>query len=216
MSTMLKAAAGKRNRTVKSLVVSEKKEAKTLKKMALKSLDGKAFQLCLEAYRVDDVLRLLPSGVRIDKIELSHITRPQRITIEPPAKLRELFARIYHRMTPQVSDFDLTILNTDVPSVRESVKAMCEHYSVAERAITVKEIRISSKDGATLVFKLQLKSLPSGNDLRVKTRVLGLDKINRDPELETKAKELMSQFELSKYRCAFKVEEKRIAICSKE
>ena len=194
-------------------VKTEREEAKKFKKAVLKNLDGRAVQLCLEAYRMPDVLAVIPNDVRIERIELGHTQKIQDIRIDDTHM--DGFSRFYHRMKPQQSRFQMVFMEAHKDHIEEWIRIAGEKYKFAAKDVHVTELRVS-KDGATLVFALQLKGIPEAGDARKCTRVLGLTKINRDPEMENMAKKLLSRFSLAKFVCRYKTIEQKIALCSKE
>lgn len=199
----------------KSKIEKEKVESKTLKRMVLKDIaSGNAVQICLESYKAPEILDLVePTKAMIEHCELGFRFREPRVKIETPKKLSEL-GSIYHRMGGKEETIELRMTQVSVKEVREVLGKVSAHYGKKPSDFYVSKLRLN-KDGATVVFKYTLKDIPKNHDKRTKVRVLALLKINRDPELESKAKTLLSSFSLAKYVCKFHAEERKVAICSK-
>lgn len=190
-------------------------EAKKLKKVAIKDVGGsEAVQMCLEIFKADEVLKLIPRDVPIEFLELSYIKRGKSQRVEAPKKLSE-FGGIYHRVLAPVIDIQVKMVNVSVNEALNNLKEIAANYEIAPADFVVETLKLDQK-GAVLVFRLFLKDIPATNDKRVKVRVLANTKISRDPALELKAKKILSNFDLKKYFCRYHSEEKRVAVCTRE
>jgi hypothetical protein len=198
----------------KSNLSKEQEEAKKLKKVSIKDVSsGTAMQMCIETWKAEDFLDICPKEVPIEYVHMEYSKRGHSLKIESPKKFSEI-AAIYHRTISPSDNIELRMVNVLPAEALKNLKAICEHYNINANDFAIQTIRLN-KDGAILVFKLSLKDIPSNADGRVKVRVLAHTKISRDPELETKAKKVLSQFSLSKYYCQFHTEERKFAVCTR-
>jgi len=193
----------------------EQAESKKLKRVALKDIStGTATQLCLETFNAPAVLDLLDGiGITIDSCEMGYRNREATVKIETPKKLSE-FGSIYHRKGGTDETIEVFLTQTSVADAKSSLSAVAQHYGKNESEFAMRKLRIRKGD-AILVFRYMLKDIPMNHDKRTKVRVLALMKINREPELERKANQILAKFTLAKYVCKFHTEEKKVAMCSR-
>lgn len=205
-----------KKRGKKTKIQNEREEAKSLKKIFLKDIgSGQATQLCLEAYKVPDVLEILKgANLNIESCLFGYRYREMSAKVETPKKISEI-ASVYHRKGGSDETIDVSMSQVSVAEAKENLDKICDYYKLNPSEFNVRRIRLTNKDGVILVFKLVLKGLPMNQDKRTKVRVLAWMKVNRDPMLEKKANQIVSKFTMAKYLCKFHLEEKKVAICSK-
>jgi hypothetical protein len=191
----------------------KKPSAKEMQKVVKKDVEGgDVRQICIPAYNIDQLLKIVPSSIKIENLRWEYSKYPKVTKLAISKKVQRLGV-----ISARTSDPKLRVYGVfrDTTPRRASIllNEISKEFGFPPAQVLVRTVTLS-RDGAKAYFEHSTKEIRENVDLRKKTKVLGLIAVSRDPVKVKMAHKMISELHPKEYQCKFVVVEKKAVICS--
>jgi len=164
-------------------------------------------QFCIDGHLVEEVLGLIPAGIKIFGAKVVVGTGFSKHKTQVPNKLRRFGLQSLRVHTPTYEG-DIVFDEISKKGIKDSIKGVCDVLNLNQDRSYFKYLVLSNGSGTGKFERTTKEIHPDETDLRKKLIVLGLT------DAEGKIQGLLAELSAKKYACKIQEVTTRTVICS--